>query len=574
MLAAGLTCAYDGCDEPMAEPDHYPPLALHTHVEGSGCCVLVPSCAPHQRRQAVDLANGKPPLVPYVPAPGEALEVPDVVGFTADDEVWDVDWLDDLRDVPDDATWPSLMSAPHPRATGSYGAEFEVFVLTRGKRSSRLRWWQRLLARRLLEHDADGRLVWEEAILTLARQLGKTWVVGALCDWRLHRSDLFGAEQLIVSTGKDLSVVREMQRPYRAMAKGDAERYKVREVNGQEEIERLQGDGSRWMLRSKFAVYGLSACFATLDEAWKIRQAVVDDGLGPTMVSQDQSQLLLLSTAHRMATRLMLERRAVACAQLDDPTDDTLIVEWSAPRDCELDDRAAWRAASPHWDAKREKHIARVLVRAQAGIPDPDDPDEPDPIESFRAQWLNIWPARTVPIDATERLIAEERWLRGGADLDMAGQVWLGVEDWYGKGVGTVAVARSVDGTLVCGGRCWDRREDGFDWVTQMAGLFGEPVLTVGPTLAEAVELAGQPFAVGRPMDLARGMALLRALADKGAVVHDGSEDLVRQIAHAKVSNGPAGLTLLRDGARADLVRALLWALVTTQTRVLQAQVW
>jgi hypothetical protein len=301
---------------------------------------------------------------------------------------------------------------------------------------------------------------------------------------------------------------------------------------------------------------------------------VVDDGLGPTMVSREQSQLLLLSTAHRMATRLMLERRAVACAQLDDPTDDSLIVEWSAPRDCALDDRAAWRAASPHWDAKRERHIARVLVRALSGVPDPDDPDEPDPVESFRAQWLNIWPARTVPVDAAERLLADGAWARSHEDLDMAGPVWFGIEDWYGKGIGAVAVARSLDGRLVAGGHCWERRADGFAWVAHVAGLFGASTLTVGPTLTDAAELAAVTFDAGRPMDLHAGMSLLRALVDDGALAHDGSADLARQMAHAKVTTTAAGLSLLRDGSRGDLVRALLWALVASQSRVLQAAVW
>lgn len=32
------------CGAPATTLDHVPPLALHHHVRGSGCCVLVPAC--------------------------------------------------------------------------------------------------------------------------------------------------------------------------------------------------------------------------------------------------------------------------------------------------------------------------------------------------------------------------------------------------------------------------------------------------------------------------------------------------------------------------------------------------
>ena len=154
----------------------------------------------------------------------------------------------------------------------------------------------------------------------MARQVGKTWWLRDVCDWRFEQGDRFGAEQLVLSTGKDLAVVREMQRPARVRAKAHGDVYKVREVNGQEEIEMI-ADGSRWMVRSKEGVYGFTASMATVDEAWKVSAAAVDDGLEPTMVEQPQSQLLLVSTAHRKATALMIGRRAGALDRLGDPDD-------------------------------------------------------------------------------------------------------------------------------------------------------------------------------------------------------------------------------------------------------------
>lgn len=46
------------CDgAPATSCDHEPPLSRHTHIEGSGCCLLRPACMPCQHRQARLLAG-------------------------------------------------------------------------------------------------------------------------------------------------------------------------------------------------------------------------------------------------------------------------------------------------------------------------------------------------------------------------------------------------------------------------------------------------------------------------------------------------------------------------------------
>src|SRR5262245_26209649 len=109
------------------------------------------------------------------------------------------------------------------------------------------------------------------------------------------------------------------------------------------------------------------------------------------MAEREQPQLVLVSTAHRRATALMLGRRQVALAQLEEGDGD-LLIEWSAPAGTELDDRTAWRLASPHWSERRERLVSKRHDAMQAG--EIEDPDEPDPVESFRAQWLNQWPTK------------------------------------------------------------------------------------------------------------------------------------------------------------------------------------
>jgi len=129
------------------------------------------------------------------------------------------------------------MTAPHPAAVGSLGREFVAAAEARSGRP--LRWWQRLVATRLLETDDQERLVWETLILTMARQLGKSWLLRELLLWRMQQQPRFGEPQDVLHTGKDLAVCKEVQRPARLWAKAHTDIYRVREVNGQEEIEVL-----------------------------------------------------------------------------------------------------------------------------------------------------------------------------------------------------------------------------------------------------------------------------------------------------------------------------------------------
>ena len=132
----------------------------------------------------------------------------------------------------------------------------------------------------------------------------------------------------MLHTGKDLKICMEVQRDARRWAKGQPE-YRVREANGQVEIELLE-TGSRWMLFAKESVYGFSVSLAAVDEAWKVAPEVIEEGVDPTMVEREQPQLLLVSTAHRKATSLMLGRRGVAVNELE-AGDGLLLMEWSAP---------------------------------------------------------------------------------------------------------------------------------------------------------------------------------------------------------------------------------------------------
>jgi hypothetical protein len=494
-----------------------------------------------------------------VPDTGSDRPEPAAVSLGPDDPAWDrAGWLDGFREIAPDATWPRVMTVPHPAAVGSYGAELATWS---GNRGVQLRYWQRLAATRLLEHDADGNLVWPWWLLTTARQVGKSWALRELLLWRIHQGERFGEPQTVVHTGKDLAVCREVQRPARAWARNQAH-YTVREANGQEEIE--TPDGSRWMIRGKTSIYGYSASLGAVDEAWKVLPEVVEDGLEPTMAERASAQLGLVSTAHRMATALMPTRRNGALEQLLDPTD-VLIMEWSAPRDAELGDRDAWRQASPYWSVRRERLISAQHERALVAGPS-DDPDEPDPVESFRSQWLNIWPVGgTIKSGRIEALLDEGVWDRLTVLSTVpAGALALAIADNFGRGAAAVAAGHLPDGRAMVWGAAFPSRDQAWAWVelTNAAHpgstLLTEPGLDADPAGARIPVANRQP--VG-PQATRQGLALIRALANTGKLAHDGSRALADQVAAARVTPSASGGLSSAGAARADLVRATAWAL-------------
>jgi len=482
---------------------------------------------------------------------------PERDGLTADDERWNVPWLADLRDPPPDSVWPRLMTVPHPRAVGSLGPEFIAWADARTRRP--LRWWQRLVATRLLEVDAAGTLVWGAMVLTMARQLGKSWLLRELMLWRIHQGERFGEPQDVLHTGKDLAICKEVQRPARYWAKARPETYKVREVNGQEEIEFL-ADGSRWMLRAKEAVYGYSVGTAVVDEGWKVRPSSVDEGLEPTMAEREQPQLLLVSTAHRLSTALMLERRLGAVNALETGEGD-LMVEWSTPRDRELDDRAGWRLASPHWTPQRERLIARKLEALRAG--EIDDPEEPDPESSYRCQWLNQWPRTVTPAGGPlEDLLPTGMWARlAESDLTTEGAIYVAIEDDYGRGAAVAAAGRTESGRIEVDGWLCANWDAAIGDVQRLAEWRQVRTLQVGASLLDRVpvEMSPRPRPAGAS-ETRVGLAIFRDLAGDGMLVHDDrTYSLDDAIMAAKVRTNNTGL-FLAGGAATHLVKAAVWA--------------
>jgi hypothetical protein len=297
--------------------------------------------------------------------------------------------------MPASATWPRLMTGPHPRAVGSYGPAAMRWAMRHRMHAGRVRssrWWQRLALGRALEHDETGALVWRTVIVSGPRQIGKSVFERVGCSWRLHQADRFGEPQTVLHVAHKLDAAREVWTPAARWAAGQYGRGAVRWANGEQQIE--LNDWSRWLIQAANDGAGVSYALTKVlvDEAWRVARGIVDNGLVPTMAESRSPQLWLVSTAGTSTSDLMAMNRALALAtEQPGEHDNVLLIEWSAPPDPDLDigDPAVWRAATPHWDATREAAVADAWRKVH---------DEDGEL-AFRQQWLNQWvPSLTRPV--------------------------------------------------------------------------------------------------------------------------------------------------------------------------------
>lgn len=291
-------------------------------------------------------------------------------------------WLKSYLKVPADASPPLAMSPVHPEAVGSYGPMAIRWIKAQVK--IELRWWQKLAVVRQLEYREDGSLCWDSVVESASRRVGKSVRLRSMALWRLEVGPtLFDEQQLAIHTGKDLAIVREIQRG--AWRWADERGWKVVRAIGRESIENGE---HRWLARGSESVYGYDVTLGMVDEGWDVSPDVVSEGLEPAAMERISPQIVVTSTAHRKATSLMRSRITDAIN-----ADSALLLLWAVPDGSDSGDPATWKAASAYWSPARLKLMQSKWDKAVRGEEDPEL-DDPDPIAGFESQYLNKWQLR------------------------------------------------------------------------------------------------------------------------------------------------------------------------------------
>lgn len=463
-------------------------------------------------------------------------------------------WLQPYLDVPHDvAAVPLAMTPPHPEATGSYGPTLiEWAAETLGVH---VRWWQGLSLVRILEHRADGSLVWEEWLLSASRRSGKSVIVRLLALWRLlFAPGLFGEQQLIVHSASTLKIAKEPMRYASRWARTNPE-LKVSTNNNNFSFE--HSEGHRWLVVPIDSTAGLDTCLGLIDEAWKAKPEVVDDDLEPSLLERVSPQLGLVSTAHRRATSLMRGRLLGALG--GDASDGrTLVLLWAAPPEADPSLPSTWKAASPHWSEQRLRMIRAKYDKALSGQDDPEF-DDPDPLAGWHSQFLNAWPLADKQATRGEALVEPQAWeaLVEPPPLDRPDTA--AIESWFDQGVSLALGWRSGSHAVLS-------VSDHPDLTSAVAALRESEFrgrVTVGASLLDDPALKGISTRRGEGRTL-QAVEEMARLMSEDRVRHDGGEHLTEQVLGVRTLPGADGRRMASNG-RADAVKAACWCVARTK---------
>jgi hypothetical protein len=410
-----------------------------------------------------------------------------------------------------------------------------------------LRPWQELALARALEHDATGELVWRVVVLTVSRQSGKSALGRVACGWRQDAGcDLFGEPQLVLNTANKFATALElwMQAAYVLQSRPGN---RVRWARGNEELAN-RATGSRWMVQAATPNLGvgLSVSMALVDEAWNVERDCVESALVPTMLERRSPQLWIVSTAGDSGSDLLETYRQEGIRGLADPTSsDVLLLEWSAPPDAAIDDRAAWRAASPHWHERRERFIAGQMEIL------------PDAV--FRTQFLNQ------AVDAIGGWITRPQWsaCRSPIELDAgptAGRLVAACELSQDGRLHALVVAQQVGERVVV--RAFGAASIDELW-NRVCELPRSALLLISVGYKGRVPLAPCESRLVGVNELRLATRTTLTSIQDGVIAHDGHAELASHVCSAVVAyTGETGpiLSQRRSPAPITYARALCWA--------------
>lgn len=239
--------------------------------------------------------------------------------------------------------------------------------------------WQVDAASAILGKTSLGLYAADTVLLSIPRQVGKTFLVGLL----VFADCIVNPGTLTVWTAHRFKVARETFDELKGIATLPAlaphiDPDAITTAAGNETIPFRNGSRIVFAARERGSVRGFRKVRRlVIDEAQILTEAAMSD-LAPTQNQADNPQLIMMGTPPKPAdpSETFTSLREDA---LKDEAEGTLYVEFSAEPGSDPDDRAAWRVANPSLGTRTPE---RAIVRLRKLLANDDD---------FLREALGIW---------------------------------------------------------------------------------------------------------------------------------------------------------------------------------------
>jgi phage terminase large subunit-like protein len=246
--------------------------------------------------------------------------------------------------------------------------------------------WQTATARLILAKDVTGLYAADTAVLSIPRQVGKTYLIGAL----VFADCIINPGTTTVWTAHRFKVARETFNSLKGIACSallaphidpDA----ITTAAGNECIPFRNGSRIVFAARERGAIRGFAKVRRlVLDECQILSDAAMAD-LAPTMNQAVNPQIILTGTPPKPTDpgEVFANLRSEA---IGGKSDDVVYIEFSAAPDAHPDDRRAWREANPSYPSRTP---AKAILRMRRLLSEAD----------FAREALGIWD------DASRRMV-------------------------------------------------------------------------------------------------------------------------------------------------------------------------
>jgi hypothetical protein len=384
--------------------------------------------------------------------------------------------------------------------------------------------WQQYAADVALEVDPEtGELWYEEVVITVPRQSGKTTLMLAIFVWRcVVIARELGAQTCVYIAQSRLMARRKLEREFaRLLRVGDPaaevpknskqdpsldHEWKLSMNNGSEHIRWGIGSYLNIEAPSETSSHGDVLDMPVTDEAWAREDDSVEEATDAATVTRRSPQSWIVSTVGNKRSRFLARKVLGGRAAIDDASSTTCYLEWSLADDEAYDDPAVWARRLPalgHTITEK-----RLLARLDKALRNPDTVEEDgfEPgLDGFRRGYMNQW--RHWPDFGGEgdivRVITPEMWSaveRGRSQIE--GRVVFGVGVGYGGQTAALVVAGFTAAgeaqveTIDCAEGTWWieklARETSAKWKpATIAWDHGGPTRMVAPELQRAAEGCG-----------------------------------------------------------------------------------
>jgi hypothetical protein len=404
--------------------------------------------------------------------------------------------------------------------------------------------WQVRAITDQLALDANGDFLFREALVSTARQNGKSFALKSLAAWWLvEEARRRGQPQnvLLVANKLDRSIpmyreiVQYLEVHHGAEAKWTSGHYQC-----------TMPDGSTIkVVAAKDNVHGLTLDLILIDEIWDVAPSVVFDALRPSMIARRNPLLSMWSTAGDEGSATMLRLREQAINAIDSGKPGRLyFAEWSMPPDVDPADRRYWPWANPALGTT----IDWPALEAQA--------DGGDRAAFLRAH-LNLW------VSAAKSWLPVGLWSSRQAEVDIPAAGVLAVDSSLDESryVGVRCVP--IDGGVVAHVEFVVEKEDAM-W-EQISRVLEDPKVTLAITpgleIHTPLPLRRRTETVGYG-ELARYTSVVRSMIVEGKLWHDGSVALAEHVQRAVLVKTQATTVLSsqKSPGPIELCRCMIWA--------------